>query len=1117
MGHFKMKHTFATFGLSAVMSASTIALTLAATTGTAHAQLTSSAISGSVTDANGNAVSNAAVTITYGPTGSTRTATTSSNGAFFASGLRVGGPYTITVTSASGNIVEENVRLTPSSNNIRLSMQDEVEDMIVVTAQQTSGADIGDGVGTAFSGDDIIGSASTNRDLIGTLVRDPLSNSSGEGVLSVAGTNPRFTGLAIDGALQGDDFGLSSSTYPTARSPISLDAIESASVVAAEFDPAVSGFLGGLVNVVTKSGTNEFDGSLFYFGTGDEFFGNKAFNEDVDVEAFDENEYGFSLGGPIIKDKLFFFVNYDKFESGRGANFADSDDRNGINPALFEGVRGIIQDTYGYDVGARPLTAALPVETERYLGKLDWEINSDHRASFTYQRVEENGTSNVAAANFETAYYTTPQELNAYTGQLFSDWSDNFSTNFRINYKENEREQLCAAGPGIGDIDIRLSEADLVGTDFEGFIDNGNGQVDTRDALFLTGGCDRFRQGNSFSDERLQLFGQGTYLIGNHSISFGADYQNYNLDNLFAQRSIGEFRFNNLEDLANGDARVTTQLPDTGNRDDILASWGLNSLALFVGDSWQITPEFRLDAGLRYETIIQDDEPQERTFFEDQYSFSNQENLDGVDAIMPRISFNWAPLENTTISGGVGVFGGAGSPQVWVSNAFTPPVFFASTNVANADPTAGTPQEILDIITANDANDPGPIDVISPTFDLPTDWKASLRIEQNFDAKIGGLDLGDNWQLSLQALYAETNQGFRWQNLSQLGQLDALPTGTAPDGRPIYADLDDLRINNAIMLTNFDQGESLTLSASLAKSFDNGFDIFASYAYQDIETVTPGSSSRGVSNFRSIVDSDRNNPGAFTSPYELEHAFKVNVSYKDEIIGDLTTEFNLFGQITSGEPFSYTFDVDDDNALFGRSGDFEDPFDNDLLYVPTISGGAINDANVVVSSDFNEQAFVDFVNDRGLATGGIIDRNSDESPWNRRFDFRFAQEIPFFNDKASKYVGDNSLKFVLDIYNVANLIDSDWGRQRGGPGFDTVNLVGADLVTAADVAANGVDAATALTGDASRTSCQTAGDCVYRFNQFNSTRGTDPLTRETFNERDIASLYQIRVGLRYTF
>lgn len=1100
-----MKTSFSSLGFQAILGTSALALTMGLAT-SAMAQTTSSAISGTVLDASGQPVSNANITIIYTPTGSARTATTSDNGVFFASGLRVGGPYTITATSTAGNVQRSDIRLQPSSNNIRLEL--ESVDEIIVTATRVTETDLNNGVGSAFSGDTIINQPSATRDLIATLVRDPLANSTGEGILSVAGSNPRFNALAIDGSLQGDDFGLSSSTYATARAPISLDIIESASVVASDYSVTSSGFTGGLVNVVTKSGTNEIDGSLYYYKQNENFFGDQSFGQEQTVAPFDEEEYGFVVSGPIIKDKLFFLASYDEFKSGRGSEFTQADTNDGINPALYSGLNQIVQDTYGFDLGGRPDQVSLPVSSKRFFGKLDWEINDNHRASFSYQDTQENGFSGTGQTNFQSSYYETPQSVQAYNGELFSTWSDQLSTNFRVNYKDNTRGQNCNAGDTIGAWEIRLDEADLVGTAFEGFINEDPNALEFNEISF-NGGCDRFRQGNTFSDNRLQIFGAANYTFGDHNVTFGAEYQDYNLDNLFAQRSVGLFRYETIADLEAGLAnRVQVQLPDTGNREDIRAVWGYSTLALFAGDSWQVNSDLSVDYGLRYERIVANDEPQQRSFFADTYGFSNGEDLDGLDLIMPRLSFKYTPFDRTTVSGGAGLFGG-GSPAVWVSNAFTPPVFFEQAfNVADTNPANGTPAALLAQVQENDANGPGPIDVISPDFTTPSDWKASLRLDQEFDMNFGGLNLGDDYVLSLQALYSATNNGFRWENLAQT-ELQSTTPGVAPDGRPIYADLDDLDINNAIALTNFDAGQSLTLSASLAKDYDNGVGFFVSYAYQDVETVTPGTSSRGVSNFRAIVDSDRNNPSAGLAPFVTEHAFKVALSYENELIGDLQSRFDLFGQISSGDVFSYTFQTDRDNAVFGRSGDGESPFDNDLLYVPTISGGAINDSNVVVASGFDEQAFIDYVNENGLATGGIIDRNSDSSTWNQRWDFQFTQEVPFFNKAAEKFVGENRLKFVFNIDNVANLLNSEWGTQQSGPGFDAIDLVAADLVTAADVAANGVDGATALTGDSPRTACTSASSCVYRFNRLD----TDPIS---FENR-ISSLYQIRVGVRYEF
>jgi hypothetical protein len=1092
-------------------AASVVAITIA---GVASAQVTSSNLSGQVTDEAGAPVANATVTVTHTPTGTSTTQTTSSNGVFYDSGLRVGGPYTITVETAEGTTTRDNFYLQPSANSITVTVGDDARQLerVVVIGSAGSRLGLNGGVGSAYTDQDILNQPSTERDLIATLVRDPLAFSSGEGIMSVAGANPRFNALAIDGSLQGDDFGLSESTYATARAPISLDAIESASVVASDYSVKSSGFTGGLVNVVTKSGTNNWDGSVYYYRQDEDYYGNTAFDQYVDRAPFTEEEYGVSLGGPIIKDKLWFFATYDEFESGSSSNFTQADIDDDINPALYDGLNDIVQDVYGFDLGGRPDVVSLPVTSERFLGKIDWQINENHRASFTYQSTEESGVSNVSQTNFQSAYYATPAKLDAYTVQVYSDWTDKLSTEVRLNYKDYSRSQDCNAGSGVGEFDIRLSEADLVGTPFEGYLDDGDANTaETTDVFFGTGGCDIYRQGNTFDDERLQLYGAANYVWGDHFFTVGGEYQDYSLDNLFAQRSVGEFIFNSVDDLENQIATVSVLLPDTGNREDIRAAWGYNKLALFAQDSWQIRPDFRLDYGLRFETFMQDDKPQQRTFFQDRYGYSNTENLDGNSLVMPRVGFEYTPFDRTKITGGFGLFAG-GDPQVWTSNAFTPPVFYERTSdLAGVNPANGTPDSLTTAVMANNANDPGPIDVISNNFDTPSDWKASLRLDQRFDLNFEqvGVNLGEDYLISLQALYAATNKGFRWIDLAQTDLADALPTGVAPDGRPIYADLQDLDINNAIQLANYDDGSSLTLTASISKDYDNGLGFFASYAYQDIESVTPGSSSRGVSNFRSIIDYDRNSPSAFTAPYQTEHAFKLNLSYEREIFGNLMSRFNLFGQVYSGEPFSYTFDTSSSNALFGRPGDSESPYDNDLLYVPAISGGAISDPNVVVASGFDEAEFIEYGQSHGWNFGSIQKRNDDESAWNQRWDFQYQQELPFFNKAAEKYVGENHLKFVLDIKNIANLLNDEWGTQWNGPSYDEVHTVQADLVSAADVLANGVDGATALTGDAPRTTCVAAGDCVYRFNDFDA----DPTSFRSLTQ----SVYQIRIGIRYEF
>jgi len=1075
----------------------------------ANAQVTTSSINGQVVAPNGAPVSGASVTILHEPTGSTSTSTSSANGVFFDTGLRVGGPYTITVESPQGSVSRGGIFLQPSANALQFAVApvdaDRTLETIVVRGEVGSRLELNNGVGSVFGSDDIANQPSVQRDLIATLVRDPLAASSGEGQLSVAGVNPRFNGLAINGALLQDDFGLSDSTYPTSRSPINLDSIESASIVASDYSVKASGFRGGLVNVITKSGTNEFSGTAFYRRGDEDYVGNAAFGDFNEVPAFKEEEYGFTLGGPILKDKLFFFVSYDEFETTSGINFTDADEADGYQPGLFDALNDALITGTGIDSGGRPTLVSVPETSERLQAKIDWNINDDHRASFTYFQTEEDQLTSISQNEFQTAWYQAPQELKVYTVEVNSNWSDSLSSEFRLNFKDNQRLQNCGL-PGVGEIRIRLDEADLVGTTLEGLIDDGDGTVDTSEQTF-TGGCDRFRHANVFEDERLQLFGAANYILGDHLITVGAEYETYELFNLFVERSNGQFTFETVDDLLAGNASVSYRNDPSNDANNAAAAWGLDKISLFAQDSYQFLPNLRIDYGVRYEYYSQDDAPQNSPAFLEQYGRNSSNSLDGLDIIMPRVGFAYSPFDRTRVTGGFGLFSG-GDPKVWISNAFQPFVASASGDFTGVDPN-NVPADLQSQVANADFSELLPIDVIAPDFEIPSDWKASLKLEQEFDLNFPGyVNLGEDYIFGAQFLYSTVNYGYAWSNLAQTELAETSTLGVAPDGRPIYADLEDLGISNVTQLGNFDEGSSTVFTLSLQKEYENGLGFFVSYANQDVETVTPGTSSRGVSNLRAIIDSDRNNPSAARSNFEIENSFKASLSYEKAIFGDLESRFNVFGQITSGSPFSYTFDVNSDNALFGRQGDGESPFDNDLLYIPSFSGDSFNDPAVVFDDSVDQDAFLEYIKARGLGGGSIAEKFGGSSSWNQRWDFQYQQELPLPNFGGTPFAG-NRLKFVVDIENVGNLLNDEWGTDFNGPRFGAQNIIRADLVSAADVAANGVAGATALEGDLPRTTCLSAGDCLYRYNDFDADASSFPSRGN--------SVYEIRIGLKYEF
>ena len=1062
-------------------------------TGQVMAQDTAASLRGSVVSEDGSPIANASVVVLHVPSGTVSRATASATGAFFQSGLRVGGPYQVTITRDGFEpTIVEGLFLDPGVGDpLRFLMvrAGEVTDRIMVTGSRMFEAgELGGGVGSVFTADDIRNQPGGDRDVIRTLLRDPLAQSSGTGNLSVAGVNPRFNGLTIDGSRQQDNFGLGSNTYATARSPINIDAVESVSLAAADFSVTAAGFTGGLVNIVTRSGTNDFQGNAYFAYKNDSMVGDKFGDRTFDIGDLSEKEYGFTLGGPIIRDRLFFFVSYDEFDSGSPFDFTNTDRVNGRAPNFFSELGSLVQSVYGFDPLVPPRTGNVPETSERLLAKFDWNINEDHRASFTYQSTKETGAS-ISGANFESAWYDIPVDLTAYSLQLFSDWTPSLSTTLRINRTEFERGQNCRAGGG-GHFEFRLGPNDLIGSPLEGLLTEGNNTI--------VAGCDRFRHANEFSDERLQIFAAADYIIGDHVLTFGVDYEQFDLFNLFVQSSNGRFIFDNAEQIINrSPSSVFYNNANTNNARDAAAEWGYDTMALFFGTTWNVDPDLQLMMGVRYERFSQSDKPVFSQQIFDTYRVRTDNNLDGLDLFMPRLGFLYTGFDRTTISGGIGLFTG-GNPEVWVSNAFQAPTNDVTVRgLTNVDINQ-VPQEALDALAAQAAG--VPIDYISDGFKTPSDWKGSLRFERLFD--LGGL--GDNYRFTAQYLYTRTNNAFNWTNLAQTNLPAALPTGVAPDGRPIYADLQALGIPNLTELGNLGAGSSHVVTLALGKAFENGFDFNLAYAHQSVRFASEGTSSRGVSAWRGIFDVDRNNPSARTSLFQVDHSFKINLGYENRFFGDLLTRIDAFGQITSGSVWSTSFRVNNNNALFGRAGQFEGPFNNNPLYIPDPAG----DPRVVFASGFNQAGFFEFIDDEGIGTGRIHKPYSETSRWNNIWDLRFQQQLPGIPG-LDRFASSNRFSLILDIDNFLNLLNSDWGTFRNGPGFGQAPIVEADLVSRADVAANGIDGATALLGDAPRTVCTNEDACVYRFNTF---RGQD-----TSFPSGPRSIWQARLTLRYDF
>ncbi|GFD96471.1 Oar protein [Alteromonas sp. KUL156] len=993
--------------------------------GTVMAQTTTSSIRGNVVSEAGSDLSGATVTIKHEPTGTTSVATTNENGSFSSRGLRVGGPYTITI-SGDGFVPAK-------LENVYLALDQALELPITLESQRTTEVITvtGSSAGTGYTNEALSTSlglealqqvVSIDRDITDAAQLDPFASvnvqSGGTKELSIAGANNKFNSLTVDGVALNDRFGLNANGYPTQRSPISYDAIESLSIQTAPFDVEYNGFTGGTINAVTKSGTNEFHGSASYYYTDDSLAGDKNGDNDFNL-SFEEKTFVATLGGPIIKDKLFFFVAYDKFESVAPLNRgpAGSGAVNEVPTITMDDVAQvsqIVSDVWGFDIGGFQKD---DVQDEKILANIDWNINSDHRAKFTYMLTDGNSINEQNGNNFlaqdevlgaSSAWYDRSEKVESFIAHVFSDWTADFSTQFKVAKTTQATGQNSLNGAEFPNFAVFLREVD-------------------GDENYLTIGPDRFRHGNSLDQDFFQIKLVGIYTTGDHIMKLGYEREEVDVNNLFAQNSEGSYLFDSIEDLANAQASALLyNNAVTNNENDLRAIWGYNYNSLYFQDSWEATSELTIDAGIRYDWYESEGSIRENQNFVDRYGYSNTNDIDGLDVILPRVSFQWYASDYTTVRGGIGRFSG-GAPSVWVSNSYSNDGVIADDYQdfgsgqtyqvpTTPDPVTGQyiPQNILDLL-ANIEPD-GDVNALANDFDIPTTWKVSLGVAHEPE-----MEALEGWLFSADVLYNKLENATYWYD-----QRCENPVGTAPDGRGVY---DCSEGPEAIVTGSVDEGDSILYALSASKAWETtygSFDFFTSYTFADVEDVGYGTSSTATSNYSDFAAYDRQQPRAGTSNFQTEHLWKMRFNWKKELIDGYETTVSVFAERRSGQPYSYTFDennacVLDTVARCARESRNDDA--GHLLYVPSGLDDPLFAATSFGGNLIEQQAFMDYINDSELAQykGGIAARNGDNSRWSTIVDVRIQQELPAFYP-------EHKLTVFFDIENFGNLLNDDWGR-----------------------------------------------------------------------------------------
>lgn len=966
-------------GAAFLLGTSTLAATAMIPT-LAQAQVTTSSVRGSVQSETGTAITNALVQITNTETGFTRVVATDGNGTFTLRNLSVTGAYDIEVTAESfqGERVE-GVMLTLGDDtelNFVLAGGEFVDEVIVVAQRQVL-AELAIGPNASFGLETLENAPAINRTISDIVRIDPrISVDEGRGginAIQCAGQNSRFNSLTLDGVQLNDSFGLNANGFPTERQPFPFDGLEQVSVELAPLDVIYGNFTACNINAVTKSGTNTISGSAFIDYTDDGLRGDTADGVDFDFGNFDEIRYGATLGGPIIKDKLFFFAAYEKLE---GANTYPNTSitlseapPNGITQAQIDEIADIARTVYQYDPGFIP--DSFPNSDEKVLFKLDWNINDNHRAQGTFQWndgfniVRSDGDTNEL--EFSNHLYERGTELFAYTGAIFSDWTDNFSTEIRASYTDVDNRQISVGGTEFGEFRVEVGNVDV----------------------YLGG--DDSRSANDLNYDVLDLIFRANYNVGNHNFTFGAETQELNIFNLFIQQAQTEVRFRSIDDFRNGIAsQVEFNNAPSLNPLDAAAEFGYSRSALYFQDEWNITPDFTLVAGLRYDWYSSDDVPVENPEFVASYGFSNAQNFDGVDLLQPRVGFTWDATDTVQVHGGVGRYSG-GNPNVWLSNnyssnnvtqvgarirgnidLFSLNYVLAENGVPNG-PGWAVPEELANSVATGQGRN-FEINYLDPDFTIPSEWKYSLGATWNpvFGEEAGPI-FGGEWFFQSDILFSAS------ENTAIVLRGDLVETGTQViDGvtYPVY----DSPLLDSFQLTNADiENESFVFSFGAAKEWDNGVSARIGYAYSDAKDVQPMTSSVAFSNYNNRAFTDPQEQILSTSNYNTKHRFTASVSYEKDFFEDYSTRFDTFFLHQSGQPYSRV-QTRQERAIYG--------------FTPFLS------------------------NNRILQPG--TERNEFTSPSWTKIDLRISQELPGLRAE------DRSEIFMV-IDNLTNLIDSDWG------------------------------------------------------------------------------------------
>lgn len=709
------------------MSKLTLGLVAALAAAPAFAQSTSAGVGGQVVSRAGQPVAGAEVTITHTESGTVSRATTDAAGRYNARGLRVGGPYSITITKpGEGTKTEDGVYLgVNQTGTINATLAGDLAATNLDTVQVTAvggGSEVFSatkmGSGTNISQQQIEVAPSIGGNIQDLMRLDPrvtfIDRASGS--ISAGGQNPRFNSINIDGVSASDTFGLEGNNMPTRRQPVAMEAIEALDINLSNYDVSIAAAAGATVNAVTKSGTNEFHGSVYGTYRDGDWFGDNP--EGQPFNGFTKEEtYGVTLGGPIIKDKLFFFANYEKFKQAAPGADLSGTALGKANPQFtLADVTRAQQIAQGYGINAGGLESNGDTEMEEYALKLDWNISENHRANIRYSKIDQsklriNGMT-TSSASLSSYWYQHDKTNESYVAQLFSDWTSNFSTELKASYREYSAiRNVSTDAPSIR-IFFGGSQASPSG-----------------DSLYL--GTEVNSQNNILETKAWNYYAAGTWTLGDHDVKFGASYDTNDIYNYFGANSWGAYTFYGLDNFAAGRWSSYNYNPER-TPGSIPADYKFSNLALFVQDTWYVNNNLTLTLGVRGDRADTSPAPAYNAAASTFFGRNNSDVLSNKFLIQPRFGFNYTfdSERPTQLRGGVGLFQGD-APQVWLSNSYSATGFnnsvyaYTSNNPALPfNPNKGS-QPVPTAPGSNRQN----VNFVGSDFNMPSVYKANLAFD----------------------------------------------------------------------------------------------------------------------------------------------------------------------------------------------------------------------------------------------------------------------------------------------------------------------------------------------------------------------------------------------------